>query len=211
MPESFPNDSKIELSEPPTARVKDRGRRPSNTEVEVTDSNASRFRNRGRARRTTRGRHIGSSAQAPRSDKGITKGPRHKTKSPRGSVRSLLKLEPLIGTTYNGEASTTRVVKRLALSTMPVLPPSEPEPSTFTDPSTTASAAGLQCDPAAYSELIQDIMETEPTEWQPARLLHIDSFRSSHQFALLVLNQPIKNFLMLKWVWEKGEPCHVMI
>jgi hypothetical protein len=42
------------------------------------------------------------------------------------------------------------------------------------------------------------------TEWQPAGLLSMDSEEPESQYALLILNQPIKNLNMLRLIWEKG-------
>lgn len=41
------------------------------------------------------------------------------------------------------------------------------------------------------------------TEWRPAKLLSNDGIKSS--YALLILNQPLKNLNLLELVWEKGE------
>ena len=41
-------------------------------------------------------------------------------------------------------------------------------------------------------------------EWQPAGLLSMDNEKPESQYALLVLNQPIKNLNMLRLIWKKG-------
>jgi hypothetical protein len=49
------------------------------------------------------------------------------------------------------------------------------------------------------------------TEWRPAGLLCKDNDEPENQYALLVLNQPIDNFNILKLVWEKGMYCAMII
>jgi hypothetical protein len=41
-------------------------------------------------------------------------------------------------------------------------------------------------------------------EWHPASLLSMDNEEPQSQYALLVLNQPIRNLNMLKLIWNKG-------